>query len=124
MAFFQEFTKSGKRKRVSYQQICQWLSELIAFLSAERKDVITRSFVQCGIVPNSTREELHSKLQACLKGEEVEEEEIMEDSELEESGSSDEEWEQVAPEKAAACAALFNDTDSDDELFEGFAPLE
>lgn len=96
-----EYTKSGKRKRASYNLVAQWVSD-------SWKDVphnlISRSFLECGLSHLSSHglEELHSKLRAVVEEgitapeEEEEEEDVhtgITDSEndSDEDGGEDEE---------------------------------
>ena len=57
----EEFTKSGYRKRASYQQLVEWVSDGMASLDI---NLIQRSFKECGVSSSGVDDvdELHSRL--------------------------------------------------------------
>ena len=86
---FQEMTKAGIRRKIPYTTITAHISDLQKHLATECSTVIKDSFVHNGLVEtkDQDKDKYHGKLQKCLKGLEVEEEE-----EVQEEGgwSSDE----------------------------------
>ena len=99
-----EFTRSGKRKRASYEQVAKWVSEAVAELDP---DMIKQAFSECGIRGSGSEGDYHSRLQKYMDGGVVSEHES--DFSEDEDVSYDEEF-----------LRMFHDS-GDDEVFDGFA---
>jgi hypothetical protein len=60
-----EYTKTGKRKRASYNMVAQWVDESWKELSEE---LIRKTFLDCSLSPNSkVPEDVHSNLKATIE---------------------------------------------------------
>ena len=68
-----EFTRSGKRKRASYDMVAKWVVE--AWDEVPR-EMISTSFVKCGLTPMDSIDLLHSSLQNLLKNEELPDDDV------------------------------------------------
>ena len=99
----QEFTKSGKRRRASYVQVCEWVD----------KDLIQKSFPQNGLCVSEEQPVLHSRLAKLLEdGKDTAEhssdsDSDFSDSDIGESISEEEVSEEVSEEKSDRCSRIF-----------------
>ena len=59
----QAFTRTGKRKRASYDTVAKWVVE--AWEQVPR-DLITNSFVKCGLTPSDSIDILHDPLKSLI----------------------------------------------------------
>lgn len=64
----QQFTRTGKRKRASYDTVAGWIVKAWDELSP---DLIKASFVHCGITDHPDQDKLHSSLKTLLETGEV-----------------------------------------------------
>ena len=64
----QEFTRTGRSRRASYDTVATWIVQAWEEIPNE---LIKKSFPCCGISDNSQRDELHSSLKTLLETREV-----------------------------------------------------
>ena len=68
-----EYTKGGKRKRVSYEQICHWVEEVWKTVSGE---FIITGFRENGYIGSDDLDRLHSRLRDMISSRKVPDEVI------------------------------------------------